>query len=131
MAPYQHTVGDTGKIDFDCFCANVDEHDLVAYASRFEHHLKVVLAGKCRLDGKTLLVVQQLLRNLKSLPACRDRGRGGNRRLDRPGYSIRIKDREGRKNVRIAAGQRALTGTIRASDEGEGGTIHRDVAGAG
>ena len=106
-------------------------HNFKSEIARIEHHLQVVFARKCRLHRKALLIVQQLLRNLKGLTASHDRGGGRNRGLDCSGYSIWIKDREGSKNVRIAVRQRALTGTICTGDEGKGRPIHRDVACAG
>ena len=128
---HQYTVDDTGKIDFDGFGTNVDEHNFKSEIARIKHHLQVVFVRKCRLDRKALLIVQQLLRNLKGLTASRDRGGSRICRLDCPGYSIWIKDREESKSVRIAVRQRALTGTICAGDEGKGLPIHRDVACAG
>jgi hypothetical protein len=131
VASHQYTVDDTGKIDFDSFGTNVDEHNFKSKIARIKHHLQVVFARKRRLDRKTLLIVQQLLCNSKGLTASRDRGGGRNRGLDCSGYSIWIKDREGSENVGIAVRQRALTGTICASDEGKRRPIHRDVACAG
>ncbi len=65
----QYAVSDTREIGFDCFRADVNEHNLKSPVACIKHYLKIVFAGKCHLDGKAFLIAQQLLRNLRRLTA--------------------------------------------------------------
>ena len=68
----QYSGSNTREINLDCFRPDIYENNLKSQVARIEHHLKVVFAGKRCLNGKALLIVQQLFRNSKRLTASRD-----------------------------------------------------------
>jgi hypothetical protein len=47
------SIFDSGQIDLDVLCPDVDQDDLEAAKTRLEHHSQIILSGERGLNGKT------------------------------------------------------------------------------